>query len=1138
MKIFGSLRELVSVVFRKSTYSVTVEPSTASANTTFQLPVADGGATKTLVDTTSTQSLSGKYLSATGIDMLSPTGYVQVRDHSMFLRGRNDTTKVVRFDVESLTPATVQTLMTPDATGTIVLEDNTATLTNKTIAAASNTITTATSGNLTATELNSALAELQSDIDTRATSSSLSVHTEASSGVHGVTGSVVGTTDTQTLTNKTLTNPTINAGGGTLVVPATATPSQTATGSVVYGTTDGFLTVGTGSATKTLVDTDTPSQTLSNKILAGASITASDLKLPLGTGNNAEGQIQWDSTADKLRIGTSSSTVELVDLGSSQTLTSKTLTSPSISNPSFSWTSGSLVVPTATVPSQTAEGSVVWDSDDDLLTVGTGTGRKTMADTSTAQTLDSKTLTTPNLQGMLWNDAYPVTITSNALTSLTANTTVHQVSSAPSSLRTIAADSDGRTIMVQNLSGSDFVVEDNTGNIRTGTGSNITLKANASLLFRYEISTTKWYVVGGSSSAASSSGEINAVLNPSAATDATGWTNATQNTSNSPLSPITSTALAIANTAAAEGATSGGYYTISSMPSGLRNKKLKLEFYYTTPATDVYAVSVRSTAPSAARMALSTDSGSVTTLPANTTGKFVTYFDADSSTAYTINFTRTSGSTGTLYITNVIVGPGIQPQGAVVGEWQSYTPSITNTGSKTTLSIFGKWRRVGSSMEVTFFYSGNSTAAGAGAAQVQISIPSGYTIDSSKLNGSLNTDINYVGTYNDFAILTASQYGPAMGLSPISTTTIGFNKYASGSWLAQNDLNIARAVQLEGTFSVPIAEWSGSGTVNLAQNDVEYAYTTGTWDSDDSTTGYGSSGATISGALSTTRLKTVTFQTPVQPTDELLLEIQIAGAGDWLPMIGTFDHGVVNSAIQPIWFINGSAATDQAGVGISRVSGSTTQAKVFFGTAPSGYYNGTSWIKNSWATFTSGSKWRLKKSSGGQAVGFGAATATSNGLVKGGTVPGSTSGAAIAAGYIGEKITWTTAPINQVLTTSEADWTNATITLSAGTWLITANIYLDVFTGAVAGNNTSGYWKMTDSLNNVVQLMDKSLLARTSAAAINDLQTTVSGSCAVSISSSTTYKIRAYYANGAGSGGAYIVNQAQARSEFYAVRIG
>lgn len=57
--------------------------------------------------------------------------------------------------------------------------------------------------------------------------------------------------------------------------------------------------------------------------------------------------------------------------------------------------SGTLVIPSATAPAQTAEGSVVWDSNDDLLTIGTGAGRKTIVDTDSTQSLTNKTLTAP-----------------------------------------------------------------------------------------------------------------------------------------------------------------------------------------------------------------------------------------------------------------------------------------------------------------------------------------------------------------------------------------------------------------------------------------------------------------------------------------------------------------------------------------------------------------------------------------------------------------------------------------------------------------------------------------------------------------------------------------------------------------------
>lgn len=58
-------------------------------------------------------------------------------------------------------------------------------------------------------------------------------------------------------------------------------------------------------------------------------------------------------------------------------------------------TSGSLILPQTTAPAQTAEGSIVWDTNDDLLTVGDGASRKTMVDLAGTQTLTNKTLTTP-----------------------------------------------------------------------------------------------------------------------------------------------------------------------------------------------------------------------------------------------------------------------------------------------------------------------------------------------------------------------------------------------------------------------------------------------------------------------------------------------------------------------------------------------------------------------------------------------------------------------------------------------------------------------------------------------------------------------------------------------------------------------
>lgn len=517
---------------------------------------------------------------------------------------------------------------------------------------------------------------------------------------------------------------------------------------------------------------------------------------------------------------------------------------------------------------------------------------------------------------------------------------------------------------------------------------------------------------------------------------------------------------------------------------------------------------------------------SQTSVPAGK-GTFKALFVNGNSNSYrlVLHYAGTNSSAQTLYFDNFMVGPVREGNigGVPVTEWQSYTPTITIPGTSTAASGH-YYRRIGD----TCFVRGYFQVSGAGSAgNITVTLPSGLSIDTTKIPDSGLSGFNILGFASTYHVVASNQYDRNVGIIPSGASAIRFLKPLTAAVYAGSDVGASDEFEYE--FSFPVASWAGE-TVSLANSRVEYV-----WNSENVTAaggsatnsayfGYGPQGTSILAYASTTGSDSVTtfdvqFQTPAQVTDRVVVELNDGN--------GWFDASI---RVPPLY-----QSTSRYGVNLTAVS--STKYRVTFGNKGYASSNATyAGDGGSWSGLTSW-KWRVCKSSNPVGIGTGLATSTTPGAYAAGMAPGATNGQAIAAGYVGEVIE-SSAINSQAAALSSSDVSGASITLSAGVWLIFWSINGYCITGATSGNEVYLVINMTDSSNNVIGNHSKIILAKTVAAVANNVYGVLSNSSVVRVSSSTQYKLRFNRVDNNGTNSAGIARSSGSYDNiFYAVRI-
>lgn len=625
----------------------------------------------------------------------------------------------------------------------------------------------------------------------------------------------------------------------------------------------------------------------------------------------------------------------------------------------------------------------------------------------------------------------------------------------------------------------------------------------------------------------SGSGEKNYVENPSAQSSTDGWDISgdgtlarTTTAANLPREYTTGSALSFTSDTDEEYV----YYRFSLDDVDISAKlKLLLDYISSTAnfRLEMWKNSASDYSGSYTEVTLEYDvSGDSYLVAAASSASYGTTFDTDSTRYMELRIVHNGTGTDTIYFSDVLVGPGTTSPVPVVGKPTSFTPVFTGVTMTTSVAIY---TQIGSYALIQF----DGVAAGNASGTVIFdasSIFSGATVDTSVWGGTnrQNTgSATYLGGTNNYTL--AMTYGGTGNTFQfrISGTSSSLDASAPAA-----ETGVKTGGRLSFSILVPIAEWAGATASVAGAPAEEFVYNTGSNTgantSDTTSFGNGPEGTPILAYDSTTANATtdfrVQFRYPVQSDDTVTLEIN--NGNGWFPAENFIPHVLLN--------------TSYYGISLSAIS--STQYLVSFGNQGARPVGAATYAASgqAWSIFSTYS-WRVRKTKKAS-LPYQNASATASGLYKAGEAPGYTGGTAIGEGNIGEKITWSSAPSTQSVSGTLADWTNASLPLTAGIWDVFASVQVMVQTGTTLLSTCSITVSITDSSNNIVQEMEKLFYVGTPAANASTGYTCIPFYFQAVLSGDVTYKIRAQRADSGSAGSASIINQSGQRSQFYAVR--